>query len=149
MQRHLLANPAAPFSVQKFHDALRSQGVPVGKDSLHAYLGYLEDSFLVRTVSMHTASERQRMVNPRKAYPVDPGLIPVYERTGRANLGPALETAVLVELERRGLETAYVRTKEGYEVDFIARSPAGSWTLLQVAPISLIRRPVSVRYGPS
>jgi predicted AAA+ superfamily ATPase len=132
MQRHLLANPAAPFSVQKFHDALRSQGVPVSKDSLHAYLGYLEDSFLVRTVSMHTASERQRMVNPRKAYPVDPGLIPVYERTGRANLGPALETAVLVELERRGLDRAYVRTKEGYEVDFIARSPAGSWTLLQV-----------------
>jgi hypothetical protein len=132
LQRHLLANPAALFSVQKFHDSLRSQGVPVGKDNLHAFLGYLEDTFLIRTVSIHTASERQRMVNPRKAYPVDPGLIPVYERTGRPNLGHALETAVLIELERRGCEVAYVRTKEGFEVDFIARSLLGEWTLLQV-----------------
>ena len=72
------------------------------------------------------------MVNPRKVYPVDPGLIPVYERTGRLNLGHALETAVLVELERRGCEVSYVRTKEGFEVDFLARSPEGRWTLLQV-----------------
>ena len=27
------------------------------------------------------------MVNPRKAYPIDPGLIPIYERGGRDNLG--------------------------------------------------------------
>ena len=31
MQRHLLANPAGMFSVQKFYDALRSQGMPVSK----------------------------------------------------------------------------------------------------------------------
>jgi uncharacterized protein len=132
MQRHLLANPAAPFSVQKFYDALRSQGVAVGKDTLHAYLGYLEDAFLIRTVALYTASERQRMVNPRKGYPVDPGLIPLYESTGRPNLGHALETAVLVELERRGYEVSYVRTKEGFEVDFLARAPGQSPELIQV-----------------
>lgn len=131
MQRHLLANPAGEFSVQKFHDALKSQGIPVGKDTLHAYLAHLEDAFLIRTVSMHTASERQRMVNPRKAYPVDPGLIPLFERTGRSNLGHALETVVLLELERRGYDTAYVRTKEGFEVDFLATGQ-GAPLLVQV-----------------
>lgn len=130
--RHLLSSPAAPFSVQKFHDALRSQGIPVAKDTVHAYLGHLEDAFLVRTVSLHTASERQRMVNPRKAYPVDPGLIGVFERSGRANLGQALETAVLIELERRGAEAGYVRTAAGHEVDFYARLPDRSAWLLQV-----------------
>jgi predicted AAA+ superfamily ATPase len=130
--RHLLSSPAAPFSVQKFHDALRSQGIPVGKDTVHAYLGYLEDAFLVRTVNLHTASERQRMVNPRKAYPVDPGLILIYERSGRANLGQALETAVLIELERRGAEIGYVRTAAGHEVDFHAQMPDRSVWLLQV-----------------
>ena len=73
LQRQLLANPGGGFSVKKHYDTLRSQGVPVGKDTLHAYLAHLEDAFLVRTVAMHSASERQRMVNPRKAYPVDPG----------------------------------------------------------------------------
>jgi uncharacterized protein len=132
MQRHLLANPAAPFSVQKFYDALRSQGIAVGKDTLHAYLGYLEDAFLIRTVALYTASERQRMVNPRKGYPVDPGLIPIYERTGRPNLGHALETAVLIELERRGYEVSYVRTREGFEVDFLARASGQPLELIQV-----------------
>mgnify|MGYP000846129987 CR=1 FL=1 len=130
--RHLLGTPAGPFSVQKFHDALRSQGIPVGKDTVHAYLTYFEDAFLVRTVSLHTSSERQRMVNPRKAYPVDPGLIPIYEHSGRANLGHALETAVLIELERRGADVGYVRTPHGREVDFFAQLPDHSSWLLQV-----------------
>jgi len=100
---------------------------------VHQLLGHLEDCFLVRTVWIDAASERQRMVNPRKAYPVDPGLIPVFDRTGRANVGHALETAVLVELERRGMSVAYVRTPEGHEVDFVARRPGGSEELIQVA----------------
>ena len=130
--RHLLGNAGSPFSVEKFHAALRSQGLAVAKDTLHQLLAYLEDCFLVRLVWMESVSERQRMVNPRKAYPVDPGLIPVYDRSGRANVGHALETAVLVELERRRFEVTYVRTPEGYEVDFLARDATGGMELLQV-----------------
>lgn len=132
LQRHLLANPAGLFSVQKLHNDLRSQGLPVAKDTLHQYLAHLEDAFLVRTVSLHSASERQRMVNPRKAYPVDPGLIPLFDRAGRANLGHALETAIYLELERRGYRTEYVKTADGGEVDFLAASPGAETLLIQV-----------------
>ena len=86
----------------------------------------------MRVVWMESASERQRMVNPRKAYPLDPGLIPVFDRSGRANVGHALETAVLIELERRRREVTYVRTPEGYEVDFLARDGTGGMELVQV-----------------
>ncbi|MDZ7271660.1 MAG: ATP-binding protein [candidate division KSB1 bacterium] len=130
--RHLLANAASPFSVEKFHRALKSQGIAVSRDTLHQFLGYLEDCFLVRTVWMEADSERQRMVNPRKVYPVDTGLIPLFDRTGRANIGHVLETAVLMELERRRCEVTYVRTPGGFEVDFLARSPDGSEHLIQV-----------------
>ena len=133
MQRHLLGNPASSFSIQKFHDTLKSQGMTVGKNTLHEYLAHLEDAFLIRTISLHTPSERQRMVNPRKAYPVDPGLIPLYERAGRQNFGRALETVVLIELERRGHEIGYLRTREGHEVDFHAVGPQGETLLIQVA----------------
>jgi hypothetical protein len=44
------------------------------------------------------------MVNPRYAYPVEPGIIPVFDRTGRSNIGHALGTAVLIEFERRHAE---------------------------------------------
>ncbi len=132
MVRQLLANAGVPFSVSKFHRDLHAQGIAVAKETLHAYLSYLEDAFLVRTISIATDSERVRMVNPRKAYPVDPGLIPVFDRTSRANTGHALETIVLLELERRAAEIAYVRTKEDFEVDFLARYPDGHQELIQV-----------------
>jgi hypothetical protein len=132
MVRQLLGNAAGSFSVSKFHRDMRSQGIAVSKDTLHAYLTHLDDAFLIRTVSVASESERRRMVNPRKVYPVDMGLIPVFDRSGRTNIGHALETCVLIELERRGAETTYVRTAEGYEVDFLARYPDNSQELIQV-----------------
>ena len=132
IERQLLANPGGAFSIKKHYDALRSQGVAVGKDTLHDYLAHLEDAFLVRTIAMDSASERQRMVNPRKAYPVDPGLIALFERSGRTQQGRALETAVLLELERRGFRVSYVRTSDGFEVDFLAQRAGEAPHLVQV-----------------
>jgi uncharacterized protein len=133
LQRHLMANPAGSFSVSKFHRDLKSQAIAVGEETLYNLLSYLEDAFLVRLVSMHTASERQRMRNPRKAYPVDPGLIPVYERAGRENRGRSLEAVVLLELERRGYGVGWVRVGDGLEVDFHAESPVADSLLVQVS----------------
>ena len=130
--RHLLGHAAAAFSVEKLYASLKSQGVAIAKDTVHQLLAHLEDCFLVRIVWMESTSERQRMVNPRKAYPVDPGLIPVSDRSGRSNTGHALETAILIELERRRYEATYVRTPSGYEVDFLARDPEGHEELIQV-----------------
>ena len=132
LSRHLLANAGSMFSVEKFHRAIRSQGIAMARDTVHQYLAHLEDCFLVRTVWMESRTERQRMVNPRKAYPVDTGLMGVFDRHGQANTGHALETAVLIELERRRCETTYVRTPEGHEVDFLARADDGAAELIQV-----------------
>lgn len=131
--RHLLGNPGGLFSVEKFYRALKAQGFAISRDTLHQLLGYLEDCFLVRLTWMESNSERQRMVNPRKAHPVDPGLIGIFDRSGKANLGHALETAARVELERRRADVRYFRTREGYEVDFLARWPEGGESLVQIA----------------
>lgn len=132
MVRQLLGNAGSAFSVEKFHAALKSQGLAVAKDTVHQILSYLEDCFLVCTVWMDSDSERRRMVNPRKAYPVDSGLMALYSRSEKANIGHALETMVLVELQRRHADVHYVHTKSGREVDFIARMPSGEAQLIQV-----------------
>ncbi|MBW1997861.1 MAG: ATP-binding protein, partial [Deltaproteobacteria bacterium] len=132
MTRHLLANAAGLFSVNRFYNDLKSRGLRISKDSLHAYLGHLEDTFLVCGVWLVTESDRQRMSNPRKIYPVDPGLIPIFDRSGRIQPSKALETAVCVELLRYGVEIGYVRTRAGFEVDFLARWPGGDLELIQV-----------------
>lgn len=130
--RRLLAHAAGLFSVNRFYNELKSLGVRIAKDTVHAYLGYLEDTFIVHGVWLATTSERRRMTNPRKIYPVDPGLIPIFDRSGRMQPSKALETAICIELLRRGAEISYVRTPEGYEVDFFARWPDRSVELIQV-----------------
>jgi len=130
MVRQLLGNAAGSFSINKFHADLKSRGVVVGKDTLHSYLAHLEDAFLLRSLDLATDSERRREVNPRKVYPVDTCLLAMYDRLGKANIGHALETAVLHELQRRGNQLNYVHTPAGYEVDFLARDTAGQEVLI-------------------
>ncbi len=130
--RQCLRNPAGSFSVHRLHQDLAAQGHGVAKDSVHALLGHLVDAFLLSVVPLATESERRRNSNPRKLYPADPGLIRAFDASGRANLGHALETAVLIELERRRADVGYVKTTDGLEVDFLVRYPAGGTELIQV-----------------
>ncbi len=83
-------------------------------------------------MAVATDSEKRRQVNPRKIYPADPALIPVFDRSGKNNIGHILETAVFIELQRRRAEVTYVKTPAGYEVDFLARYQNGPDELIQV-----------------
>lgn len=130
--RQCLRNPAGSISAHRLHLDLRAQGLGVAKDAVHAMLSHLLDAFLLSAVSLATDSERKRNSNPRKIYPADPGFIKAFDVSGKANLGHALETAVLNELERRGAEVGYVKTEEGFEVDFLARHPDTGDELVQV-----------------
>ena len=130
--RQCLRNPAGRFSAHRLHQDLKAQGHGVAKDAVHAMLGHLLDAFLLSAVPLATDSERRRNSNPRKLYPADPGLIKAFDASGRSNLGHALETAVLNELERRGAEVGYVKTGDGLEVDFLARRPGAGEELIQV-----------------
>ena len=142
--RQCLRNPTSLMSVHRFYQDLKAQGHGVGKDAVHEMFGYLLDAFVISAVSLETESERRRNSNPRKVYPLDPGLIDAFDSSGRTNVGHALETAVLNELERRKAQVGYVKSAEGYEVDFHVRYPAGGEELLQVcadlsAPATLER----------
>lgn len=130
--QQLLGNAAGAFSVNKFFNDLKSRGVAVGKERLHEYLAHLEDTFLITSISIATDSERRRQVNPRKSYPVDTGLSALFDPPGKPNTGHALETVILHECLRRGRKIDYVRTAQGYEVDFLATRFDGQTTLIQV-----------------
>jgi len=130
--RQCLRNPAGEFSGHRLYLDLKAQGHGVAKDAVHAMLAHLVDAFLIDAVMLATASERRRNSNPRKVYPVDTGLIDAYDTSGRANLGRALETVVHSELARRGAALGYVRTHQGFEVDFLAHWPGVVPALIQV-----------------
>jgi hypothetical protein len=130
--RQCLRNPGGSFSMHRLHQDLKSQGLGVAKDTVHAFFDHLVDAFLLSAVPIASESERQRNSNPRKVYPADPGLIKAFDASGRANAGHALETVVLNELDRRGADISYVKAGDGVEVDFLARHPTEGEELIQV-----------------
>lgn len=132
LMRQCLRNPGGAFSVHRLFLDLKAQGHNVAKDTVYSMLDHLLDTFLISAVPLATESERRRNANPRKLYPADPGLIGAFDRSGRSNIGHALETAVHIELLRRKAEQGYVRTTGGFEVDFLARYLDGRTELIQV-----------------
>ena len=131
--RHLLATPATLFSVNKFYNDLRSQGLACGKNTLHDYFEYLKDAYLIYPVSIHSRSERTRRVNPRKVYVIDTGLANAFLHRPQSDWGRLLENFVFMELRRKGLAIEYYRTGNGLEVDFIATDHRDTQTLYQAS----------------
>lgn len=130
--RQLLGQPAGRFSVHKLHGDLRSQGFTIAKDTVHGLIEHLEAASLLRTVPLASESVRQRQSNPRKLYPIDPGLIGLFDKRGQQQLGQRLETVVALELLRRGNSIGYGLTPQREEVDFVAHAPSGERRLVQV-----------------
>ncbi len=119
LTRQLLAAPAQLFSVNRTYNDLRSQGLRVSKNSLHAYLDHLQDAFFVFAVHIYSASERVRQTNPRKIYPIDPGIVTACAPTTGWGVGQLLETTAFLHLRRQGDPISYYRHEDGTEVDFV------------------------------
>ena len=133
LARYLIKNYSLQFTVNKFFNQLKSQGIKVSKTSLYEYLDYLQDSFLIHSINIFTESERKRMVNPIKNYVIDTGLANAFAMKQNINTGHLLENAVFMELCRRNSKISYLNTRSGFEIDFIAEYPDGSVEAIQVS----------------
>lgn len=129
--RHLMGSAGCLFSVNKFYHDLRSRGVAVSKETLHAYIDHLSDALLFFPVPIHSASERRRQVNPRKVYAIDPGLVHAWGTPRSPDWGHLLETFVFLHLRRRQPRIDYYRTESGQEIDFLVTGAEGDRTLIQ------------------
>lgn len=129
--RHLLHGVGCPFTINKFYNDKKSQGFHVAKDTLYDYLSYLEDAYLVFPISLHSTSERQRQVNPKKIYAIDPGLVLASSFQQGENFGSLFENLVFLDLRRKSCHVDYYVTSSGHEIDFVARFPNGCTRLIQ------------------
>ena len=130
--RQFLHAPGRLFSVHKMFNDLKSQGIRVGKDAIHAFVQHLEDAFVLFTMEVDSHSARVRTSRPRKSYLIDPGLARSFSYRSTGDRGWLLENTVYLELRRRGYSAKYVVTKSGFEVDFIARRARNDAVLVQV-----------------
>ena len=122
--RLLLQSPARTFSVNRAHGDLRSRGLAVSKDLLHALLDHFQDAYLVFAIPVFKKSLRAQATNPRKLYAIDPGLGAAMSHVTATDVGARLENAVFLELRRRHGrllqgQVSYYLTRSGHEVDFV------------------------------
>ena len=81
------------------------------------YLGFLADSYLVFQTSKYDYSVSKQIMNPKKSYFIDNGLVRRVGFSFSDNLGHLLENLVFIELLRRG-KTVFYHNK-GQECDFV------------------------------
>jgi predicted AAA+ superfamily ATPase len=128
-----LANPANRFSVTKFFNSLKSQGVACTKSALYENLTQLEDAYLLGRVSVYSQSAAVRRVNPAKIYASDVALSSAFKQMQTDDYGYLLENLVWCHLRARGVELAYYLSADGLEVDFVCSgSVRGVGALIQV-----------------
>ncbi|MBU0985659.1 MAG: ATP-binding protein [Proteobacteria bacterium] len=123
--KHIMRAPTARFSVNKFYNSLRSQGITCTKNSLYHYMTHLTDTFLFYQAPIWSRSERVRRVNPQKIYIIDSGLGEAMSLRMTQDRGALLENLVYMHLRRQKLTPEYYVTKTGAEVDFVLTETEG------------------------
>ena len=82
------------------------------------YFSFLEDAYLVSFMPKFSYSLKSRMINPRKIYVIDPGIINVASIAFTENKGRLLENLIYWELRRQGKELYYYNENKA-ECDFV------------------------------
>lgn len=128
----LLKNAASPFSINKFYNDVKSQGFNISKNTLHHYLNYLEDTFLIAAVPFYSESLRVGQNQPKKIYAVDNGLINANSFSIKPLQNKFFENQVYLDLRRQNKEIYFYKTKDNYEIDFVTVDKEGRRELIQV-----------------
>jgi len=85
--------------------------------TIKKYIGFLSDSYLIFQTYKYDYAVSKQILNPKKSYFIDNGLVKRVGFSFSDNLGHLLENLVYIELLRRGKEVFYYNKKQ--ECDFL------------------------------
>ena len=119
----------------------------IDRDTVFAYIGYLEDAFLFEAARRYNIKGKQYLGTPQKYYPEDVGLRNARLNFRQVDHGFGVETVVYNELRQRGylvdvgMLECRERNRDGVqsyqqkEVDFVARLASKEYYLQVMAQI--------------
>lgn len=95
-----------------------------------SWFSHLELSYLVSFLPMFSNSAKVQLINPRKVYAIDLGLIDIISNTMTEDVGRKLENLIFLHLRRKYTELYYFDEKG--ECDFVAMKNGVVSELVQV-----------------
>lgn len=131
---HLLMNQAgALYTLNKTCERLKAQGLKVNKPEISRALDWFHDSYLYFSVPILSQSMQAQVVNPKKLYCIDPGMVHHHSAGLSDQWGALLENAVFLHLRRTSQTIYYYRDSHQREVDFVVPGKGRSLSLVQVS----------------
>jgi predicted AAA+ superfamily ATPase len=107
------------------------QPLAIGATStILSWFSHLEFSYLVFFLPMYSYSTKAQLINPRKVYAIDLGLVDVISNTMTEDVGRKLENLIFLHLRRKYTELYYFDEKG--ECDFVAMKNGAVIKLVQV-----------------
>jgi predicted AAA+ superfamily ATPase len=143
MQRNDLRNELAIKTLLKFllsnigkelsYNKLK-QLIDVGSvNSISQFIDHFEQAYLLFAIKKYDCSLKKQLVNPKKIYCVDTGIVNENSFMFSENKGRLLENLVFIELKRKEKEIFY--HKNTYECDFLIKEKNTIIQALQVCTV--------------
>jgi len=111
----LLSNVATSISFNSLRNLLGVKSVT----SVKNYVDFFEEAYLFYSLFKFDYSVKKRIINDRKIYCVDTGIVNAVASNFSENTGRIMENLVFIELKRRGADLFYFKDKK--ECDFVIR----------------------------
>jgi len=100
------------------------------------YTSYLEEAYLIFSLSRYSPKSRQRINSPKKVYVVDNGFVTAKAIQHSPDKGKLMENLVFIELVKRGVkpnqDLFYYKTRNDREIDFVVKKGTEVSELVQV-----------------
>lgn len=112
---YLLSNTSSLISFNNLKKVLKFKST----NTVKTYTDYLEESYINFSVPKYDYSFRKQIINDRKIYSIDTGLVNAVSFAFSENKGRLLENMVFIELKNRNKEIFYHKDK--YECDFVLK----------------------------
>ena len=120
------------YTISGLTKSLQSIGFDTGKATISRYITYLEQSFFLKNLELHTPSIKKRAKAQRKPYFVDNSFLFRFSTEFSHNFGRLMENLVSNQLSN----VYYWQNYQGKEIDFVIREKEFNRQLIQVSFIA-------------
>lgn len=124
---HLLTNTSTLFTYKRLADIFQ-----VSQDLAQAYVGYLSEAFIIKTLDFYSLKASERTRNPLKVHAIDLGLRKIASISASTDETKLIETQVFNTLSRHQRQQIYYWQEDG-EIDLLTHDGTSVTSLYQVA----------------
>jgi predicted AAA+ superfamily ATPase len=120
--QYLINRTSLPMTVRRVMEGMKKDNYPISSAKAYNYLKYLEDAFIIFPIHFYSMSEKIRRSNYTKIYAIDWKLADTIATGGNIDITRQFENIIYLELRRRNNKVCYFKTRDNYEIDFVAQN---------------------------